>query len=113
VVAYAPDGHTLATGSRVDRTVILWDVTDPAGPFQLGSPVGTELASADSLVASPDGRTLAAGGQERVTLWSLSEPIELRAHAAQRACELTDRGLDPDEWRCYISGLAYRDTCAS
>jgi WD40 repeat protein len=113
-MALTPDGRTLAIGS-LHGGLLLWDVTDPAGPFQLGSPAGTELASgsADSLVASPDGRTLAANEQESVTLWSLSELIELRAHAAQRACELTDRGLNPDEWRRYISGLAYRDTCAS
>ena len=30
-VAFAPDGHTLATAS-VDNTVLLWDVTDPARP---------------------------------------------------------------------------------
>ena len=30
-VAFAPDGHTLATGSD-DDTVLLWDVSDPAHP---------------------------------------------------------------------------------
>ena len=30
-VAFAPDGHTLATASD-DQTVLLWDVTDPARP---------------------------------------------------------------------------------
>ena len=36
-VAFAPDGHTLATGSD-DDTVLLWDVADPAGPRRSASP---------------------------------------------------------------------------
>ena len=37
-VAFAPDGHTLATGSA-DQTVILWDVTDPTRPQRIGQPL--------------------------------------------------------------------------
>ena len=37
-VAFAPDGHTLATASD-DQTVLLWDVTDPARPRRLGDPL--------------------------------------------------------------------------
>ena len=37
-VAFAPDGHTLATASD-DSTVLLWDVTDPARPRRSGDPL--------------------------------------------------------------------------
>ena len=36
-VAFAADGHTLATASQ-DGTVLLWDVTDPTRPHRLGDP---------------------------------------------------------------------------
>ncbi len=39
-VAFAPDGRTLATASR-DRTVILWDLTNPTAPRPLGQPLTT------------------------------------------------------------------------
>ena len=37
-MAFAPDGRTLATASD-DKTVLLWDVTDPARPRRLGDPL--------------------------------------------------------------------------
>jgi hypothetical protein len=46
-------------------------------------------------------------------LWDLAKLNDLRTHAAQRACDLTNRGLNREEWSRYISGLPYRDTCAA
>ena len=42
-VAFGPDGHTLATGSS-DKSVILWDVTDPTRPTAIGKPAGHTLS---------------------------------------------------------------------
>nr|WP_262057618.1 WD40 repeat domain-containing protein [Streptomyces sp. STR69] len=78
-VDFSPDGRLLACGS--DRTVILWDVTDPARPTRcaaathqrhvwLSGPVGT-------VMFSPDGRLLATGSsgdKNTGVLWDVSEP---------------------------------------
>ena len=37
-MAFAPDGHTLATASD-DKTVLLWDLTDLTRPRRLGDPL--------------------------------------------------------------------------
>ena len=79
-VVFSPDGRLLASGG-VDRTVILWDVSDPAHPAQRSTPAGHGNA-VKAVAFSPDGRWLAAGGQDRtVILWDVTDP----AHPAQGA----------------------------
>ena len=58
-VAFAPDGHTLATGSY-DGTVILWDVRDPARPQRIGQQLTGHTGAVNSVAFSVDGHTLAA-----------------------------------------------------
>ncbi|MCA1676841.1 MAG: hypothetical protein LC799_33250 [Actinobacteria bacterium] len=41
----------------------------------------------------------------------LSGLTDLRDHAVERACSITGRGLDRDEWVRHVSGLPYKDTC--
>ncbi|MEO7193836.1 MAG: TIR domain-containing protein, partial [Pseudonocardiaceae bacterium] len=71
-VAFAPDGHTLATASD-DQTVRLWDLTDPAHPHPLGAPLTGHTNGVASVAFAPDGRTLATASLDRtVRLWDLT-----------------------------------------
>jgi hypothetical protein len=55
-VAYSPDGRTLASSGE-DRTVRLWNVTNPAHPTPLGQPLIGHTDYVDAVAFSPDGRT--------------------------------------------------------
>jgi WD40 repeat protein len=112
-VAFAPDGRTLASSSR-DGTVVLWDLAELTQPRRIGQPLTGHGDGVHSVAFSPDGRTLASGGLDHaVVLWDLSVLDTLRRNAAERACSLTGRGLDRDEWARYVPGLPYEPTCPS
>jgi WD40 repeat protein len=61
---------------------------------------------------SRDGQTLATGSYDSTAiLWNLTNLNDLRNHATERACAITGRGLDRDEWARYVPNLPYQDTC--
>ncbi|MGH3811558.1 MAG: WD40 repeat domain-containing protein, partial [Pseudonocardiaceae bacterium] len=110
-VVFSPDGNTLASAST-DGMVRWWDLTDRAHPIPLGAPLTGHTSSVSSVVFSPDGNTLASASTDRtVRLWDLTRLNDVRDHATERACSITGRGLDRDEWARYIPGLPYQDTC--
>ena len=60
-MAFAPDGHTLATAS-VDQTVLLWDLTDLTRPRRLGDPLTSHTDDVYAVAFARDGHTLATAG---------------------------------------------------
>lgn len=74
-VTFSPSGHTLAAGSGSPTftagAIQLWNVTDPAHPAVLGSPLNDDGGAIAAVAFSPDGRVLAGGnGNSLVDLWS-------------------------------------------
>ncbi|WP_030782043.1 WD40 repeat domain-containing protein [Streptomyces sp. NRRL S-920] len=74
LTSFSPSGRLLATASY-DRTVRLWDVTDPSRPKHLGKPLTGHKSWVSSAVFSPDGQTLASASDDgTIRLWDLRDP---------------------------------------
>jgi WD40 repeat protein len=87
-VAFAPDGHTLATAGRGDSTVILWEITDPAAPRRLGSPLTGHTGGVFAVAFARKGHTLATAGSDATLLWDTTD-----AAAPQRLGPPLDGGV--------------------
>jgi WD40 repeat protein len=71
-IAFSPDSHTLAAGSR-DDDVWLWNITDPARPKLARAPLTGATGWVNAVAFSPDGRQLAAGSSDDTALaWQLA-----------------------------------------
>ena len=81
VIAFSPDGSTLASGSSMDRTIRLWDA---ATGEHLETLIGHNSGIL-SLDFSPDGRVLASGSDGEIRLWNASTGQHLQTLAGYTA----------------------------
>lgn len=71
---FSPDGRLLAVTGN-DRTVWLWNMTDPRRPVLIGKPLTGPTNYGLDIAFSPDGRVLAlADADKLVHLWDISDP---------------------------------------
>ncbi|MFI9170980.1 nSTAND1 domain-containing NTPase [Streptomyces lincolnensis] len=79
LTSFSPGGQTLATASY-DRTVRLWNVSDPSRPKPLGKPLTGHTSWVSSAVFSPDGTTLATAGDDgTIRLYDVRDPAHPRS----------------------------------
>ncbi|WP_086168347.1 NACHT and WD repeat domain-containing protein [Streptomyces pharetrae] len=64
-VAFSPDGRTL-TAAGSDQTAHLWDISNPADPKPLESPISNNVVN--TVTFSDSGRLMAFGGDDN-TIW--------------------------------------------
>lgn len=107
-LAMSPDGRVLATGGESpkgkagdgDKVVRLWDISVPARPKPLGTPLTGHTTYVNNAVFSADGRTLVtASSDQTIRLWDVTEPAEAAAVGEPLTAhdgEVNDLAISPD-----------------
>ncbi|GAA2852028.1 hypothetical protein Acy02nite_35800 [Actinoplanes cyaneus] len=101
-------GQTVATVGA-GTTVVLWDVANPAGPVHLAT-LEAGATAATSLVASPDGRTVAVVDGRSAALWNVADPARpVRLAPLTDAAGIVSLAFSPDG-RTVATGTSDKDS---
>jgi WD40 repeat protein len=89
------------TSTSVNGAIILWDMSAPARPSRLGTPLVIDNTYAALIAFSPDGRLLATNGDggRAVTLWDVSDPakpLRLGSSADGTSSDIRSVAFSPD-----------------
>jgi WD40 repeat protein/transcriptional regulator with XRE-family HTH domain len=102
-LAFSPDGTALAVAGN-SGTLQLWDTTSHR---LLGAALPTPGDTIRALAFGPDGTTLrAAGAHVPVQSYDIDP-----GRAAASLCARLGTGLSPGDWKTYVPGVPYRETC--
>jgi WD40 repeat protein len=72
--AFSPDGQTMAVATDLDRSAVLWNVSDPAQPSRIAV-LGGHADTINYLAFTPDGNTLVTTSGDNVALlWDVTDP---------------------------------------
>jgi WD40 repeat protein len=107
-VTFDKNGTILASASEEDKTIMLWDLSDPRRLVPMYS-LGRLEHNVNRIEIRPDGKTLISAfseGYGLMIIWDLDPTSWI-----QKACQIAGRNFTQEEWVQYFPDEAYRTTC--
>src|SRR5262249_56590945 len=98
---------TLATAGFDDNLVRLWNITNPAAPQPLGSPLIGHSSGVYEAAFAPDGHTLATASPGGTVIWNTADAAapEVGAVATGHAGGVYAAAFTPDGHTVATSGM--------
>ncbi|MEU3216362.1 hypothetical protein [Streptomyces sp. NPDC006971] len=109
---YHPAGNLVAGLTRSDGSVVLWSVADRTR-VHTAAVLNRHSREVADLAFRPDGRyaATASGGDQSLIIWDLDRLPGIAADLFGAACAMAEGGLTEEEWKTYVPGQPYQDTC--